>query len=291
MKSSDTLSKYRTVALRAAILLSGLVLIMMLAAIADFGGMHQKVKDIQAFLGGFAVLAASLFSFHAGTAATAETYRKNERDHQLLVENTLLNVGFVAEALRQQSHARLCDLKVQTSDFQVDNVSSQFHIGLSIMLPEQAKGIWTNITFVDQEAQLLYLNLVNMVSVAEHERTHAEATRTFQRAAYTDLISTAEKLLELHKQVGFEAAEQQQQQLQLQLQLAQWRTSSLEVSNIRWSRLAGVLSNINHTAIELLKRLPEFKEWNADVAPYPPNFQPNPYTKPGTQILYKAFRV
>lgn len=282
MKTSDTLNKYRAVAFWAAVLLSGLVLTMMLSAILDFGGMHQKVKDIQAFLGGFAVLTASLFSFYAGTAATAETFRKNERDHQLLVENTLLNVVLVAEALRQQSHARLWDLKKQTNDFQADSVSSQFHVGLSIMLPDQVKIIWPNMTLVPQDAQLQYLNLVNLVNMAEQERSHADATTTHLKESCAEALAMVEKEIEKSKLENNENATDL---------LAKLQTTAIEANKVQWSRLTGLLANINHTAIELLKRLPASMEWRPDIAPYPPKFVPNEYTKPGTQILHHALRI
>lgn len=282
MKTAKTLRTYRAVALGFAIVLCGLVTLLMGAAIFDVFGMHNKVKDVQAFLGGFAVLAASLFSFYSVTAATAETFRKTERDHQMMVENTLLNVVLLAEALRQQSHARLWDLKKQTNDFQTDSVSSQFHVGLSIMLPEQAKTIWTNMTLVPQDAQLQYLNLVNMVTMAEQERCHADSTSTHLRENYSGAIAMLEKEIEKGK---FEENENARQILN------NMKKSAIEANRVQWSRLTGALANINHTAIDLLSRLPASIEWRPDIAPYPPNFQPNEYTKPGTQILHQTLRI
>lgn len=266
MKISQETTNFRKHALWTGICLSIAIFTLVIAAIFNVCEMREKVKDIQTFLGGLSVLAASLYSFYASSAAAAETYRKNLQDDESLIRNVRSNMILIAETLRQQSHARLIDLNRQTNGYKVGNIHFKYFDGLIIIIPEQATEIWKNIGQVSQDIQLQFLNLINFADMAEKDRINRMAMHKYLQDEHVDMndkiLKASEKGIvddEIFKRLN---------------------DLNIEINRIEWNRIAVILANINRISINFLREMEESRNWRPDLPPYPPDFEPHEYTKP-----------
>lgn len=266
MKFSQETTRFREYALWAGIILSAAIFILVALAIFDVCEMRGKVKDIQTFLGGLAVLAASLYSFYASSAAAAETFRKNSQDEETLNRNIRVNMILIAETLRQQSHVGLIDLNNHTNGYTLRQIHFQHFAGLVVTVPEQAASIWENIGIIPQNTQIQYLNLINFSNMAEQARTGGIELCKFLRDENANLLAKVEKILE-------------KQAIEDHI-LDTANNLNIECNKIEWNRIAGLLANVNSSSIAFLKKMEESNQWQPDVPPYPPNFKPHEYTKP-----------
>lgn len=269
MKFSEETTKFREYALRAGILLSIAISTLMALAIFDIFGMREKVKDIQTFLGGLAVLAASLYSFYASSAAAAETFRKNSQDDDTTKRNIRMNMILIAEALRQQSYLRLNDLNMHTKEYTLDKIHFKCYAELIVTIPEHAGKIWDNIGIIPKNIQLRYLNLINFATILGSERTSGIASCTFLRDEYSDLLTRTEKALD---------------KITIDSEIFDnINNLKIDCNRIEWTRIAQILANINHSSITFLKSMEESCNWKPDLPPYPPNFIAHEYTKPSNK--------
>lgn len=266
MKFSEETTKFREIALWAGIFLSIVISILVATAIFNVHGMREKVKDIQTFLGGLAVLAASLYSFYASSAAAAETFRKNSQDADTTKKNIRINMILIAETLRQQSHARLNDLNIHTKNYKSEKIHFKCYGDLIITVPEHAAKIWENIAIIPQDIQLQYLNLINFSNMVEQDRISGIASSIFLRDEHSSQLIKAEKDLE---KVTIEND-----------LLERFDKLRIECNNIEWRRIASLLADVNSLSIGFLKKMEESSHWQPDLPPYPPNYKVHEYTKP-----------
>lgn len=266
MKFSQKTTKLREYALWSGIILSIAISILVVAAIFDIYETREKVKDIQTFLGGLSVLAASLYSFYASSAAAAETFWKNHQDDENLTNNLRINMILIAETLRQQSHARLHDLSHHTNNYKLDEIHFKCYSELIITAPEHAAKIWENIAIIPQNIQLQYLNIINFSNMVEQDRISGIASCTFLREEYVNQLTQAEKKLE---KITIENDV-----------IERFENLRIECNNIQWQRIAFLLADVNNSSIGFLKKMDESRDWQPDLPPYPPNYKAHEYTKP-----------
>lgn len=266
MKFSEETTKFREYALGAGIFLSIAISILVAAAIFDIYGMRGKVKDIQTFLGGLAVLAASLYSFYASSAAAAETFRKNSQDDDITKRNIRMNMILIAETLRQQSSVRLHDLSQHTKQYKLDKIHFKYYSELIVTLPKHAEKIWENIGIIPQDIQLQYLNLINFTTLVEQELTSGIASSNFFRDEYSTLLTQTEKAL------GTIVIDDEM--------FENIKSLNIERNRISWARISEILANINNSSIAFLRSMQESCDWQPDRPPYPPNFKAHECTKP-----------
>ncbi|WP_158301363.1 hypothetical protein [Janthinobacterium sp. BJB426] len=266
MKFSKETTTFRESALWSGIILSIIISTLVAAAIFDIYEMRAKVKEIQTFLGGLSVLAASLFSFYASSAAAAETFRRNCQDDDTKNRNIRINMILIAETLRQQSHARLTDLEIHTEKYKLDKIHFKCYSELIISIPEHTEKIWENIAIIPQDIQLQYLNLINFSNMAEQDRISGIASCTFLRDEFSKQTIKAEKILNKIS-VGNDISDQ-------------LNKLNIECNYIGWNRIGSLLAEINNSSISFLRKMEESCNWNPDLPPYPPNFKAHEYTKP-----------
>ncbi|MDN2671436.1 hypothetical protein OX459_08545 [Janthinobacterium sp. SUN026] len=269
MKFSEKTTKFREYALWAGIGLSVAISFLVILAIFDIYGMRGKVKDIQTFLGGLAVLAASLYSFYASSAAAAETFRRNSQDDDEKKINIRMNMILIAETLRQQSHVRLYDLNQHTKKYKLNRIHFKRYAELIITIPEHAGKIWENIEIIPQDTQLQYLCLINFTTMLEQDRISGVASCTFLRDEYANLLARTEKTAE--KMIINESVFSNMDYL------------NIESNTIDPTRISGILANINNASISFLKQMQESCDWNPERPPYPPNFTAHEYKAPSSK--------
>lgn len=267
MKFSQKTITSREYALWAGMALSVVISIIVIFAIFDIYEMRENVKDIQTFLGGLSVLAASLYSFYASSAAAAETFRKNSKDEEILRKNIRVNMVLIAETLRLQSHLRLNDLNFYTENYTLGKIHFKRYAELTITIPDYAEKIWENIGIIQQDTQLQYLNLINFANIFNQDLKSGLESCTFLRNEHSSMLAKLDRAVT--------------EKIIIENSLVEnINKFGIESNNIEWVRISKLLANVNNLSIGFLKKMEESSVWQPDQPPYPPNFEAHEYTKP-----------
>lgn len=217
------------------------------------------VKELQAFLGGLSVLAASLFALYASHRAAGESRRKNFAEEERLQENVILKTYLTVDVIRRQSEIILNDLYVLSDNYRKPEISIFHFQKMIISMPAQTKEIINNLSSVP----LAILNeLAELISLTEiYMLDHSWSSSMYDKQSVA-MNSMRENLFETSKSPMFIDCSEIASQMEV---------AELYMKSFGWKRCGDLLERIHKLSLSILKKLPPSMNVEREEVNYPSN--------------------